>query len=231
METLMRLAGIRKVYGEGALSVEALKGIDLEVGVGDYLAVMGPSGSGKSTLMHILGLLDTPTAGSYMLDGEEVSSFSRRKLAHLRNQKIGFIFQNFNLLPKASLLRNVELPLLYGGMGKKERQRLAREALEMVGLSDRARHRPNELSGGQRQRGAIARALVGRPSVIMADEPTGNLDQQTGLEVLELFDELRAGGQTMIMVTHDPSIAARAARLIRIVDGRIHQDHDQRVAA
>jgi putative ABC transport system ATP-binding protein len=231
METLMRLSGIRKVYGEGALSVEALKGLDLEVGVGDYLAVMGPSGSGKSTLMHILGLLDSPTEGSYLLDGEEVSSFSRRKLAHLRNRKIGFIFQNFNLLPKASLLRNVELPLLYGGMGKAERRRLAREALDMVGLGDRARHRPNELSGGQRQRGAIARALVGRPSVIMADEPTGNLDQQTGLEVLELFDELRAGGQTMIMVTHDSSIAARAARLIRIVDGRIHQDHDQRVAA
>ena len=231
MKTLMRLSGIRKVYGEGALSVEALKGIDLDVGVGDYLAVMGPSGSGKSTLMHILGLLDTPTEGSYLLDGEEVSSFSRRKLAHLRNKKIGFIFQNFNLLPKASLLRNVELPLLYGGMGKAERRKLAREALEMVGLADRARHRPNELSGGQRQRGAIARALVGRPSVIMADEPTGNLDQQTGLEVLELFDELRAGGQTMIMVTHDSSIAARAARLIRIVDGRIHPDHDQRVAA
>jgi putative ABC transport system ATP-binding protein len=231
METLMRLSGIRKVYGEGTLSVEALKGIDLDVGVGDYLAVMGPSGSGKSTLMHILGLLDTPTAGSYLLDGEEVSSFSRRKLAHLRNKKIGFIFQNFNLLPKASLLRNVELPLLYGGMGKAERRRLAHEALEKVGLADRARHRPNELSGGQRQRGAIARALVGRPSVIMADEPTGNLDQQTGLEVLELFDELRAGGQTMIIVTHDSTIAARAARLIRIVDGRIHNDENQRVAA
>jgi putative ABC transport system ATP-binding protein len=230
MKTLMRLEGITKVYGEGDLSVEALKGIDLEVGVGDYLAVMGPSGSGKSTLMHILGLLDSPTRGSYTLDGEEVARFSRRKLAHLRNRKIGFIFQNFNLLPRASLLRNVELPLLYGGMGRRERQALAYQALDMVGLADRARHRPNELSGGQRQRGAIARALVGRPAVIMADEPTGNLDQQTGLEILELFDDLRAGGQTLIMVTHDPSIAARARRTIRIVDGLIMNEGERAAA-
>ena len=221
MQTLMKLEGITKIYGEGDLSVEALRGVSLEVGVGDYLAVMGPSGSGKSTLMHILGFLDSPTSGSYLLDGEEVAGFSRRRLAHLRNKKIGFIFQNFNLLPKASLLRNVELPLLYGGMGKTERRKQAHEALEMVGLADRARHRPNELSGGQRQRGAIARALVGRPSVIMADEPTGNLDQQTGIEILELFGELRAGGQTLIMVTHDPAIAARARETIRIVDGLI----------
>jgi len=230
MQTMMKLEGITKVYGEGDLSVEALRGINLEVGVGDYLAVMGPSGSGKSTLMHILGLLDSPTSGSYLLDGEEVAAFSRRRLAHLRNKKIGFIFQNFNLLPKASLLRNVELPLLYGGVGKTERRNLAREALEMVGLADRARHRPNELSGGQRQRGAIARALVARPSVIMADEPTGNLDQQTGIEILELFDELRAGGQTLIIVTHDPSIAARARETIRIVDGLI-LPNGQQVAA
>jgi putative ABC transport system ATP-binding protein len=204
--------------------------VDLEVGVGDYLAVMGPSGSGKSTLMHILGLLDSPTAGSYLLDGEEVAGFSRRKLAHLRNKKIGFIFQNFNLLPRASLLRNVELPLLYGGMGKSERRKQAFEALDMVGLANRAKHRPNELSGGQRQRGAIARALVGRPSVIMADEPTGNLDQQTGLEILALFDQLRAGGQTMIMVTHDPSIAARARETIRLVDGLIVPNGQQAAA-
>ena len=230
MKSLMSLSGITKVYGEGDLSVEALRGIDLEVGVGDYLAVMGPSGSGKSTLMHILGLLDSPTSGSYRLDGDEVGGFSRRRLAHLRNKKIGFIFQNFNLLPKASLLRNVELPLLYGGMGRAERRKRAIEALDMVGLADRARHRPNELSGGQRQRGAIARALVGRPSVIMADEPTGNLDQQTGLEILELFDELRAGGQTLIIVTHDPSIAARAREIIRIVDGLI-LPNGQQVAA
>jgi putative ABC transport system ATP-binding protein len=230
MTALMKLEGVTKVYGEGELAVEALKGVDLEVGVGDYLAVMGPSGSGKSTLMHILGLLDSPTAGSYLLDGEEVAGFSRRKLAHLRNRKIGFIFQNFNLLPRASLLRNVELPLLYGGMGRRERQKLALEALAMVGLADRARHRPNELSGGQRQRGAIARALVGRPSVIMADEPTGNLDQQTGSEILELFDELRAGGQTLIIVTHDPSIAARARRTIRIIDGLVGSEGERAAA-
>jgi putative ABC transport system ATP-binding protein len=230
MQTLMKLEGITKTYGEGDLSVEALGGVNLEVGVGDYLAVMGPSGSGKSTLMHILGFLDSPTSGSYLLGGEEVAGFSRRRLAHLRNKKIGFIFQNFNLLPKASLLRNVELPLLYGGMGKTERRKQAHEALEMVGLADRARHRPNELSGGQRQRGAIARALVGRPSVIMADEPTGNLDQQTGIEILELFGELRAGGQTLIMVTHDPAIAARARETIRIVDGLI-LPNGQRAAA
>ncbi len=230
MKPLMQLAGITKVYGEGELQVEALKGVDLEIGAGDYVAVMGPSGSGKSTLMHILGLLDSPSSGSYRLDGEEVAGFSRRKLAHLRNRKIGFIFQNFNLLPRASLLRNVELPLLYGGVGRRERQELAMAALAKVGLADRARHRPNELSGGQRQRGAIARALVGRPSVIMADEPTGNLDQQTGGEILELFDELRAGGQTLIMVTHDPSIAARARRTIRIVDGRILSE-EKRAAA
>ena len=230
MQTLMKIEGITKVYGEGDLSVEALRGVDLEVGAGDYIAVMGPSGSGKSTLMHILGLLDSPTSGSYLLDGREVATFSRRRLAHLRNKKIGFIFQNFNLLPKASLLRNVELPLLYGGTGRKDRRRLAYEALAKVGLADRARHRPNELSGGQRQRGAIARAIVGHPSVIMADEPTGNLDQETGGEILELFDELRAGGQTMIIVTHDPTIAARARETIRIVDGLI-QPNGQRAAA
>lgn len=230
MQTLMKLQGITKVYGMGDLSVEALGGIDLEVGVGDYLAVMGPSGSGKSTLMHILGLLDSPTAGSYQLDGEEVATFSRRRLAHLRNKKIGFIFQNFNLLPRASLLRNVELPLLYAGVGRAKRRRKAYEALDMVGLADRAKHKPNELSGGQRQRGAIARALVAKPSVIMADEPTGNLDQQTGIEILELFDALRAGGQTTIIVTHDPSIAARARETIRIVDGLI-LPNGQRAAA
>jgi putative ABC transport system ATP-binding protein len=230
MQTLMQLEGITKVYGEGDLSVEALRGVNLEVGVGDYLAVMGPSGSGKSTLMHILGLLDSPTSGSYLLDGEEVASFSRRKLAHLRNRKIGFIFQNFNLLHTARLLRNVELLHLYGGMGRKERRQLAYEALGKVGLADRGRHRTNELSGGERQRGAIARAIVGRPAVIMADEPTGNLDQQTGIEILELFDELRAGGQTMIMVTHDPNIAARARETIRIVDGLILPNGERAVA-
>ena len=221
MAAIIEIEGLSRTYNVGDRPVPALQNVSLTVEAGELVAIMGPSGSGKSTLMHILGLLDSPTAGSYKLDGEEVAGFSRRKLAHLRNKKIGFIFQNFNLLPRASLLRNVELPLLYGGMGRKERRQLAYEALGRVGLADRARHRPNELSGGQRQRGAIARAIVGRPQVIMADEPTGNLDQQTGGEILELFDELRAGGQTLIMVTHDPSIAARARETIRIVDGLV----------
>ena len=205
-EPLIRLDGVSKVYGEGDVAVHALREVDLTLAAGEYVAVMGPSGSGKSTLMHILGLLDSPTAGSYELEGREVSTLSRRQLAHLRSRRIGFIFQNFNLLPKATLLRNVELPLLYAGVGRSERRRRAREALDQVGLADRAKHRPNQLSGGQRQRAAIARALVGDPSVVMADEPTGNLDE---------------AGQTVIVVTHDPGIAARAGRIITIVDGRI----------
>ena len=221
MAPLIELQGIHKVYGVGDLAVEALAGVDLVIEHGDHVAVMGPSGSGKSTLMHILGLLDTPTAGSYRLEGQEVAAMSRRKLAHLRNRHIGFIFQSFNLLPRATVLRNVELPLLYGGIGRVERRDRAMEALRQVGLDNRARHRPAELSGGQRQRAAIARALVTRPSVVMADEPTGNLDQATGLEILALFDTLVAGGQSLIVVTHDPAIGRRARRIIEIVDGRI----------
>lgn len=221
MTPLILLEDICKVYGSGDLAVQALRGIDLRVGRGEYLAVMGPSGSGKSTLMHILGLLDTPSSGSYLLDGDEVSTLSRRRLAHLRNRQIGFIFQNFNLLPKASLLRNIELPLLYSGVTKPERQRRAREVLDRVGLGDRVKHRPNELSGGQRQRAAIARALVTDPAVIMADEPTGNLDQHTGTEILALFDTLQKEGQTLIVVTHDHSVAKRAERVIDIVDGLV----------
>ncbi|MEN8162781.1 MAG: ABC transporter ATP-binding protein [Acidobacteriota bacterium] len=224
MIPLIHLENIRKVYGSGDLAVQALRGIDLTVGRGDYLAVMGPSGSGKSTLMHILGLLDTPTSGSYRLDGDEVSSLSRRRLAHLRNRQIGFIFQNFNLLPKASLLRNIELPLLYSGVTRAERQRRAREVLDRVGLGDRVKHRPCELSGGQRQRAAIARALVTDPAVVMADEPTGNLDQHTGTEILALFDTLQTEGQTLIVVTHDHSVAARAQRIIDIVDGLVQTE-------
>jgi len=220
-EPLIRLQGVCKVYGAGEVAVHALREVDLVLQRGEHVAVMGPSGSGKSTLMHILGLLDTPTAGSYLLDGTEVSSLGARHLAHLRNREIGFIFQSFNLLPRASLLRNVELPLLYAGVGRQERRRRAMEALEMVGLVHRARHRPGELSGGQRQRAAIARALVTEPSVIMADEPTGNLDQQTGSEILELFEAMHARGQTIIVVTHDPGIARRAGRTITLVDGRI----------
>lgn len=230
MIPLIHLEEICKVYGSDDLAVQALRGIDLTVGRGEYLAVMGPSGSGKSTLMHILGLLDTPTSGSYRLDGDEVSSLSRRRLAHLRNRQIGFIFQNFNLLPKASLLRNIELPLLYSGVTKTERQRRAREVLDRVGLGDRLKHRPNELSGGQRQRAAIARALVTDPAVIMADEPTGNLDQHTGTEILALFDTLQREGQTLIVVTHDHGVARRAQRIIDIVDGLV-QTEVGRVAA
>ena len=227
MQPLIHLDAICKVYGSGDLAVQALRGIDLTVGRGEYLAVMGPSGSGKSTLMHILGLLDTPTSGSYRLDGDEVSSLSRRRLAHLRNRQIGFIFQNFNLLPKASVLRNVELPLLYSGIARAERQRRAHEVLERVGLGDRVKHRPNELSGGQRQRAAIARALVTNPAVIMADEPTGNLDQHTGTEILALFDTLQREGQTVIVVTHDPRVAERSQRIIDIVDGLVHFEAGQ----
>jgi putative ABC transport system ATP-binding protein len=218
---LIHLEGIRKVYGAGELAVEALRGVDLEIPRGEYLAVMGPSGSGKSTLMHILGLLDTPTAGSYQLDGDEVSTLSKRRLAALRSREIGFIFQNFNLLPKASVQRNIELPLLYAGVAGSERRRRAQAALEQVGLGGRGRHRPNQLSGGQRQRAAIARALVTEPAVIMADEPTGNLDRTTGEEILRLFDDLHRAGQTLIVVTHDPEVAARAERIIEIVDGEI----------
>ena len=228
--SLIQLADIRKTYGHGDLSVEALRGVDLSIGSGEYLAVMGPSGSGKSTLMHILGLLDTPTSGSYLLDGEEVARLSRRRLAALRNRHIGFIFQSFNLLPRASVLRNVELPLLYGGVGRSERRQRAREALERVGLGERLRHRPSELSGGQRQRAAIARALVTEPAVIMADEPTGNLDQETGAEILDLFDRLCRGGQTLIVVTHDQGIARRAHRTVHLVDGRLVNGRERAAA-
>ncbi len=220
-EPLIRLEGVSKVYGAGEAAVHALREVDLAIGRGEYVAVMGPSGSGKSTLMHILGLLDTPTSGSYRLDGREVSTLGGRRLAHLRNREIGFIFQSFNLLPRATLLRNVELPLLYAGVERRERRRRALEALEAVGLGERVHHRPNELSGGQRQRAAIARALVTRPSVIMADEPTGNLDQRTGREILEIFETLHGRGQTLIVVTHDPGIARRAGRTVTLVDGRI----------
>jgi putative ABC transport system ATP-binding protein len=229
-EPLIQLRGLRKVYGAGDLAVEALRGIDLDIHRGEYLAVMGPSGSGKSTLMHILGLLDSPTSGSYVLDGDEVSTLSKRRLAALRNRSIGFIFQNFNLLPRASLARNVELPLLYAGVARSDRRARASRALEQVGLVDRGRHRPNQLSGGQRQRAAIARALVTDPFVIMADEPTGNLDQNTGHEILEVFDELHRKGQTLIVVTHDPAVARRAERTIHIVDGLLEAGAE-RVAA
>jgi putative ABC transport system ATP-binding protein len=222
--TLIRMEAVTKTYDAGELAVQALQGIDLQIERGQMVAIIGPSGSGKSTLMHILGCLDAPTSGIYRLEGKDVSQLSGFQLAAIRNQKVGFVFQTFNLLPKASLLRNVELPLLYAGVGGSERKEQAMEALQKVGLADRAKHRPSALSGGQRQRAAIARAIVNEPSLILADEPTGNLDSRTGLEILEIFDRMHAKGETIVIVTHDPRIAERCERLVSIVDGRIEDD-------
>ena len=219
-KALIQLEEITKTYDAGENAVQALRGIDVAIQHGEFVSITGPSGSGKSTLMHILGCLDTPTTGKYWLNGEDVAELSGRQLARIRNQKIGFVFQTFNLLPRATVLKNVELPLLYAGMSRDERRDRAREALERVGLMNRAKHRPNELSGGQRQRCAIARALVNNPSLILADEPTGNLDQKTGAEIIDIFERL-AGQETIIIVTHDPTIAQRTQRRIRIVDGVI----------
>jgi putative ABC transport system ATP-binding protein len=223
-DVLFSLKGVWKTYDTGEIAVHALRGIDLEVRRGEYVAIMGPSGSGKSTLMHILGCLDTPSQGSYVLAGEEVADLSAGRLAVLRNRFIGFVFQNFNLLPRANVLRNVELPLLYGGVRNQERRRRALEILASTGLSDRGKHLPSQLSGGQRQRAAIARALVTEPALLLADEPTGNLDQTTGGEVMELFDRLNRAGQTVILVTHDPMVAAHARRIVRLVDGLVSED-------
>jgi putative ABC transport system ATP-binding protein len=221
---LIHLTGVTKTYDAGELAVQALRGIDLTVEKGQMAAIVGPSGSGKSTLMHILGCLDGPTTGSYRLEGQDVSSMSGFQLAAVRNRKVGFVFQTFNLLPKASLLRNVELPLLYAGMAAAERKERAHQALDRVGLGDRVKHRPAELSGGQRQRAAIARAIVNGPSLILADEPTGNLDSRTGLEILRIFHEMHARGETIVIVTHDPKIADQCQRVVQIVDGRIEDD-------
>ena len=221
---LIRMEAVTKTYDAGELAVQALGGIDLRIEPGQMLAIIGPSGSGKSTLMHILGCLDAPTDGSYWLEGRDVSALSGFQLAAVRNQKIGFVFQTFNLLPKATLQRNVELPLLYAGMTGSERKERAREALARVGLVERAKHRPAELSGGQRQRAAIARAIVNEPSLILADEPTGNLDTKTGLEILDIFDRMHQKGETIVIVTHDPRIAERCGRVVSIVDGRIEDD-------
>jgi len=218
---LIQLERVTKVYDTGENAVQALSGIDLQIDRGKFVSIIGPSGSGKSTLMHILGCLDTPSEGRYWLDGEDVATLSARALAKIRNQKLGFVFQTFNLLPRATIWKNAELPLLYAGIDSDERKERALAALDRVGLANRAKHRPNQLSGGQRQRVAIARALVNNPQVILADEPTGNLDQKTGGEIIKLFEELAAGGQTIILVTHDPAIARRTERRIRIVDGLI----------
>ena len=221
---LIRLTAVTKTYDAGELAVQALRGIDLTVEKGQMTAIIGPSGSGKSTLMHILGCLDGPTTGTYRLEGQDVSSMSGFQLAGVRNRKIGFVFQTFNLLPKASLLRNVELPMLYAGLGSAERRRRAQAALDRVGLGDRRKHRPSELSGGQRQRSAIARALVMEPTLVLADEPTGNLDSRTGDEILQIFHQMHARGETIVIVTHDPRIAAQCQRVVQIVDGRIEDD-------
>ena len=218
---VIHLQDVTKVYDSGDNAVHALRGVSLEVGAGEAMAIIGPSGSGKSTLMHIVGCLDVPSSGEYFLAGTPVSRMSSKELARIRNQRIGFVFQAYNLLPRATILRNVELPMMYAGVPRAERQDRAREALRRVGLAERARHVPSQLSGGQRQRVAIARALVNRPSILLADEPTGNLDTQTGREILELFDELGAQGHTVVLVTHDMNVAAHAQRVIRLVDGQV----------
>ncbi|HEX7828730.1 MAG TPA: ABC transporter ATP-binding protein [Thermoanaerobaculia bacterium] len=220
-KALIQLERITKTYDSGENAVMALRGIDLRIGGGEFVSIIGPSGSGKSTLMHILGCLDSPSEGRYWLDGEDVAALSGKALARIRNQKLGFVFQTFNLLPRATIWKNVELPLLYAGVDGDERRDRAMKALERVGLANRAKHRPNELSGGQRQRVAIARALVNNPSMILADEPTGNLDQKTGGDIIKLFEEFAASGQTIILVTHDPAIAERTERRVKIVDGLI----------
>jgi putative ABC transport system ATP-binding protein len=216
--------GIRRDYDMGGEVVHALRGVDLAIRRNEYVAIMGPSGSGKSTLMNIVGCLDTPNAGEYWLNGELVSRMKDDELARVRNREIGFVFQTFNLLPRATALHNVELPLVYAGVPSAERKRRAKEALEKVQLGDRIDHRPNELSGGQRQRVAIARALINNPAILLADEPTGNLDSQTSDEIMRVFEGLASGGQTVIMVTHEPDIAAHARRIVVLRDGRISSD-------
>ena len=218
---LIEMSGLTRVYQLGPQEIYALRGVDLTIDAGEYVAIMGPSGSGKSTLMNIIGCLDTPSGGRYVLDGIPVESMNEDQLAAVRNKKIGFVFQTFNLLARTTALQNVELPLVYAKIPRMERRRLAEEALEAVGLQDRMSHQPNELSGGQRQRVAIARALVNKPSLLLADEPTGNLDSQTGREILDLFRELHQRGNSIIMVTHEDDVAREAKRVIHIRDGKI----------
>jgi putative ABC transport system ATP-binding protein len=222
--SLIETRDLWKTYVMGEEEIHALRGVAIAIERGEYVAIMGPSGSGKSTLMNLIGCLDTPTKGSYLLNDKEVASMNDDELARIRNEEIGFVFQTFNLLPRATALHNVELPLVYAGVPGKVRQERARAALDKVELTQRASHRPNELSGGQRQRVAIARALVNNPSILLADEPTGNLDSKTGLEIMSLFDRLHQGGNTIILVTHEADIAAHAHRVIHIRDGQVEKD-------
>ncbi|HTK30602.1 MAG TPA: ABC transporter ATP-binding protein [Candidatus Saccharimonadaceae bacterium] len=221
---LIAIRDLHRVYQVGTEQVHALNGVDLDIEKNEYVAIMGPSGSGKSTLMNLLGCLDTPSQGSYKLKDQEIGTLSDDELARIRNQEIGFVFQTFNLLARADAIHNVELPLVYAGVKHEERRRRAREALELVGLSDRMKHKPNELSGGQRQRVAIARALVNKPSFILADEPTGNLDSATGEEIMIAFENIWKQGNTVILVTHEPDIAQHANRVVRMRDGKVESD-------
>ena len=224
MSSIIQTSEISKIYQMGTQTVNALQSISIEIDRGEYVAFMGPSGSGKSTLMNIVGCLDTPTSGTYILNSKDVSHMTENELADIRNKEIGFVFQTFNLLPRATALENVALPLIYAGMGKSERDEKAMQTLENVGLADRADHKPNELSGGQRQRVAIARALVNDPSIILADEPTGNLDSKTSYDIMDLFHDLHGSGNTIIMVTHEDDIAHYAHRIVRLRDGLVETD-------
>jgi putative ABC transport system ATP-binding protein len=229
--SILSLQDVVKTYVMGNQKVHALSGVTLDIRKNEYVAIMGPSGSGKSTMMNIIGCLDVPTSGSYSLDGEMVANKSEGELAEIRNRLIGFVFQTFNLIPRSDIFHNVELPLIYGGMGRAERRERAEHAIRQVGLADRMKHKPNELSGGQRQRVAIARALVFNPSIVLADEPTGNLDSKTGEEIMSMFDDLHSEGQTIILVTHEDHIAEHAHRTVRLRDGKIESDELRRDAA
>ena len=223
--SIISMENIRKVYDTGKVTVEALKGIDLHIGKGEMVAIVGPSGSGKSTLMNLVGCLDTPTSGKYELAGENVAGVTRDQLADIRNRRVGFVFQNFNLLPHITAQENVELPMLFGGLSAGERRERAADLLTRVGLGERLDHRPTELSGGQMQRVAIARALAMDPDIVLADEPTGNLDSSAGTDIMSLFEELWKAGRTLVVITHDPALAKRAGRMVEIRDGRITADH------